>query len=80
MLVGVAFNFVIGYGPAGVVIALLIAIGMSIGSYVASDRIALTMSRARPADPTEYARFHNIVEGLCIASGLPKPRLYIVRV
>ncbi len=36
------------------------------------------MSRARPADPTQYARYHNIVEGLCIASGLPKPRLYIV--
>jgi heat shock protein HtpX len=26
----------------------------------------------------EYARYHNLVEGLCIASGLPKPRLYIV--
>ena len=31
-----------------------------------------------PADPVEYARYHNLVEGLCIASGLPKPRLYIV--
>src|SRR5205085_1302563 len=30
------------------------------------------------ADPVEYARYHNLVEGLCIASGLPKPRLYIV--
>src|SRR5690554_8039774 len=36
------------------------------------------MSRARPADEREYARYHNIVEGLCIASGLPKPRLYVV--
>ena len=36
------------------------------------------MSRARPADPTEYARLHNIVEGLCIAAGLPKPRVYII--
>src|SRR5207244_7018552 len=26
----------------------------------------------------EYARLHNIVEGLCIAAGLPKPRVYIV--
>src|SRR4051812_1997955 len=36
------------------------------------------MSHARPADPVEYARLHNIVEGLCIAGGLPKPRVYIV--
>src|SRR5690349_7234778 len=36
------------------------------------------MSRAYPADPQQYARYHNLVEGLCIASGLPKPRLYIV--
>ena len=31
-----------------------------------------------PADPQEYQRLHNLVEGLCIASGLPKPRVYIV--
>ena len=36
------------------------------------------MSHAVPADPVQYARYHNLVEGLCIASGLPKPRLYIV--
>ena len=36
------------------------------------------MSRAKPADPHEYARLHNLIEGLCIASGLPKPRVYIV--
>jgi heat shock protein HtpX len=36
------------------------------------------MSRAKPADPVEYARLHNLVEGLCIASGLPKPRIYVI--
>jgi heat shock protein HtpX len=36
------------------------------------------MSHAKPADPTEHARLHNLVEGLCIAGGLPKPRLYVV--
>ena len=38
---------------------------------------------ARSAGPSprsveEYARYHNLVEGLCIASGLPKPRLYVI--
>ena len=32
-------------------------------------------ARAKPADGPEYARYHNLVEGLCIAAGLPKPRL-----
>src|SRR5690554_7395362 len=36
------------------------------------------MSRARPADPQTYARLHNLVEGLCIASGVPKPRIYVI--
>jgi heat shock protein HtpX len=36
------------------------------------------MSRAVPADERTYARLHNLVEGLCIASGLPKPRIYVI--
>ena len=47
-------------------------------SYYNSDKAALAISHAKPADPQEYARLYNLVEGLCIASGLPKPRLYII--
>jgi heat shock protein HtpX len=47
-------------------------------SYWNSDKVALAMSHAQPADPVQYARLHNIVESLCIAAGLPKPRVYIV--
>jgi heat shock protein HtpX len=38
----------------------------------------LAASRAKPADGPEYQRYHNLVEGLCIAAGLPKPKLYVV--
>ncbi len=79
ILVGLAFNTIIGYGPVGVVIAVVIAAGLAIGSYWKSDQIALSMSRAQPASVEEYPRLHNVVEGLCIAAGLPKPRLYIVQ-
>ena len=77
-LVAVVLTQLLRWGVAGVVIALVIAVAMSFASYWKSDAVALAMSRARPADPTEYARLHNIVEGLCIAAGLPKPRIYIV--
>jgi len=73
-----AFNFVVGYGPIGILIALVVACAASGLSYWKSDVVALAMSHAEPADPVTYARFHNLVEGLCIAAGLPKPRLYIV--
>jgi heat shock protein HtpX len=76
--VAVALGFLFRAGVAIVPIAIVIAIAMAWTSYFASDRIALTASRAKPADETEYARYHNLVEGLCIAAGLPKPRLYIV--
>ncbi|MFZ4516602.1 MAG: zinc metalloprotease HtpX [Acidimicrobiia bacterium] len=77
-LVALAFNFLLGYGAIGVAIAVVIAIAMAFGSYFESDKIALAATGARLADPTQYQRYHNLVEGLCIAAGLPKPRLYIV--
>jgi heat shock protein HtpX len=73
-----AFNAVIGYGAAGLAIAFAVAVGGSALAYWKSDAIALRMSHARPADPIEHARLHNLVEGLCIASGLPKPRVYVI--
>ena len=76
--VAVALGFFFKAGVAIVPIAIAIAIAMAWTSYFASDRIALAASRAKPADGPEYARYHNLVEGLCIAAGLPKPRLYVV--
>lgn len=73
-----AFNLVIGYGVAGLIAALVFAGVSSALAYWKSDAVALAMSHARPADPTQYARLHNLVEGLCIASGLPKPRVYVI--
>jgi heat shock protein HtpX len=71
-------NQLLGMGTIGLVLAVVIAGGGALASYFNSDKIALRMSRAKPADEREYARYHNLVEGLCIASGLPKPRLYVI--
>jgi heat shock protein HtpX len=78
-LVGAAVGVLIGYGVGGTIIALLISGAMAFASYWKADAIALRMSRAEPADPEVYKRLHNLVEGLCIASGLPKPRVYVVQ-
>jgi heat shock protein HtpX len=77
-LVAVALGFLFQAGAYIVPIAILIAIGMAWASYFYSDKVALAASRAKPADGPEDRRDHNLVEGLCIAAGLPKPRLYVV--
>jgi len=76
--VAIALGIIFKAGVAIVPIAIIIAIAMAWTSYFASDKIALAASRAVPADGPEYARYHNLVEGLCIAAGLPKPRLFVV--
>jgi len=73
-----AITQLLSFGPIGFAIALVVAGGSAAASYWKSDSVALAMSRARPADRTEYARLHNLVEGLCIAAGLPKPRVYVI--
>jgi heat shock protein HtpX len=77
-LVGLIVGRLIGYGVVGMIAALVISAGMAFGSYWWSDKVALAVSRATPADPTEYQRLYNLVEGLCIAGGLPAPKIFIV--
>ena len=73
-----AFTVLIGLGTIGVAIAVVVAAATAFLAYWKSDSVALAMSHARLADPVEHARLHNLVEGLCIAGGLPKPRVYVI--
>ena len=77
-VIGFAFGVVFGNGLVATIVALVIAGLVAFISYWKADKIALAVSRAKPADPEQYKRLHNIVEGLCIASGLPKPGVYVV--
>jgi heat shock protein HtpX len=77
-LIGLAAGYVAGFGWWGFAIAMVIAGVAAFLSYWKADTIALAVSRAQPADPQEYRRLYNLVEGLCIASGLPQPRIYVV--
>ena len=76
--IGAVVGYLSGGGPFSLLISAVIALAIAWGSYWKSDSIALAVSRAKPADPETYQRLHNLVEGLCIASGLPKPRVYVI--
>jgi len=77
-----AIGYVIGVmtssGPVGLVLALAVAVAMSLGSYFYGDRIVLASTRAREVSAQDQPRLHNIVEGLAIAAGIPKPRVHVV--
>ncbi|TEU02291.1 zinc metalloprotease HtpX, partial [Candidatus Woesebacteria bacterium] len=51
---------------------------MSFGGYYYSDKIVLKISGARPADKKRDFLFYTVVENLSIATGLPKPKLYVI--
>ena len=77
-MVGLAIGLVVGNGLLFTLVAVLISGAIAFASYWKADKVALAVSRARPAPEDEYQRLHNLVEGLCIAGGLPKPGIYIV--
>ncbi len=76
--IGYLFGYLFDGGLIGLVIALVIAAIGSFASYMYGDRVVLRVSRAVPADPQQHAKLHNLVEGLCIAAGMPKPAIYVV--
>jgi heat shock protein HtpX len=77
-LIGLAIGYFYGSGPGGLVIALVVAVVLSLTSYFSGDKLVLASTRAREVTPQEQPRLHNIVEGLAIAAGVPKPRVYVV--
>ncbi len=69
-------------GAIGLVLplALVFAVIGPLVSYYNSDKIILRMSKARPAAIVEHTHPHlkHAVEGLAIAAGIPKPKLYVI--
>ena len=66
-------------GTFSIVIALIFSIATAWGSYYYSDKIVLSVNKARPATKEEDLKLVNILDALMVASGLPnKPRLYVV--
>ncbi|MEW6473229.1 MAG: M48 family metalloprotease [Actinomycetota bacterium] len=65
-------------GPVLFVAAAVVALVLAAVAYLYADRLVLRLSHARPVSPDEEPRYHNLVEGLCVSAGLPKPELYVV--
>lgn len=65
-------------GTFSIVIALIFSTLSAWGSYYYSDKIVLSLNRARPATKEEDLKIVNILDALMVPSGLTaKPRLYV---
>ncbi len=71
-----------GYGEVGGLgifgYALVISGVMNFISYFWSDKIVLGVSRAQPIDEKSNKQLYRLVENLCIAAGLPTPKIYLI--
>ena len=59
-------------------IALIIAGIMNFFSYYTSDKIVMAISSAKQIQKKDNPDLFRTVENLCIASGLPMPKIYII--
>ena len=57
---------------------LVFSAGYATFQYFAADREALAMSGAIPVTQAEAPRYYRLVENLCITTGTPMPKLYVV--
>ncbi|MFP5327648.1 MAG: M48 family metallopeptidase [Acidimicrobiia bacterium] len=81
-LLGGAIGYATGFGWGGVIVAVVVATAMSVGSYFAGDALVMVTSGAREVDrarpPERFQQLLNVVEEMRLAGGLPPPRVWII--
>ena len=65
-------------GRAGMVVALVLAVGMNFFSYWFSDSLVLRMYNAQEVDEHSAPQYYRIVRELTAKAGLPMPRVYLI--
>jgi heat shock protein HtpX len=76
-----AIFVVLGIVAIGLVVGIVIAVvalGLGIAAYLFAPRALASRLETVPANPDEHARLYNVVEGLCLAWGLPQPELRLL--
>lgn len=60
------------------IISIIFSLSYILITYYNSGKIAVASVRAVKASKAHYKQYHDLVEGLTIASGLPMPELYVM--
>ncbi|MDD4857218.1 MAG: M48 family metallopeptidase [Candidatus Krumholzibacteria bacterium] len=67
-----------GSSYAGVAIAFLLAIVMSLSAYYGGDKMVLSISGAKRIEKKDSPQLFNVIEELAVAGGLPMPAVYVI--
>ncbi len=82
ILIFMFLSYILGliFGSAAdfFIIGLIISILSSFSSYFWSDKIVLALHGAKPAKKEEFFDLYTITENLCIATGMPMPKIYVI--
>jgi len=79
IFLGYIIGFFYGNSYFGLGLALVIGIIYFLFSYYGGANAILTMTKAKEATKPQYTHLINIVEGISIAAGLPKPpKVYVI--
>ncbi|MDE2078822.1 MAG: M48 family metalloprotease [Patescibacteria group bacterium] len=81
LVVVIALGFAISWyfnSSAILYAAVAFALIMNVGSYWYSDKLVLSMTKARPATREEFYDFYTVAENMAITAGLPMPKLYVI--
>src|SRR4051812_31615120 len=63
---------------AGIAIGIVVAILVDAIAWAVAVRATIALTHAVEVTPEQAKVLHNVIEGLCIRTGMPKPRVYIV--
>ena len=70
-------GFTVYLALAGAIAPALLTVALYV-QYHYADRLALRMAKARPLERDREKSLWDTVEGLCLGTGLPLPKLYVV--
>jgi heat shock protein HtpX len=83
VFVGLGYVISMAFSPGDffsiMALSIVISISYILISYYNCDKIAVASVGAVPADRNQFRQLYNSVEGLTLASGLPMPRVYVMK-
>jgi heat shock protein HtpX len=79
---GFSIGFAVTGEPAGglgtTVLATVVGLVMSLGSYYGGDRLVLSTSGAREVDEVSAPQLMNVVREMAIAANIPMPKVHLI--
>ena len=78
-IIGIGYFFSLYYGnPVILIVAVIFSLLMNFFSYWYSDKLVLSMYKAKEVARDEMPGLWNITENLAITAGIPMPKLYVI--